>query len=194
MSRRIYIEEVKAINDALLRACAVAGLYLQAFSILEARLDGLLQQALRVDYLQALVVARNMPFMEKVRSVRSLLPVTVYGELAKKIDNRLKRFSALAEQRNIIAHSIFGPSDTGGFEVLVVKASGSLKLPVFNWSIDEMFDLIEGLEDEENALRGLADEFKTFTVIMDSGYLNSDVLPDGRTPLQGLLGIKPDTD
>ncbi|WFS02743.1 hypothetical protein [Rhizobium tumorigenes] len=184
----MYLDTVKAMDDEFLRACALAGLYLQAFSMLERRIDNLLQQALKADDLQSLVVARNMSFMDKVKSIRALLPVTVYGDLAKKIDGRLRGFGDLAERRNLIAHSVFGPSYKGGLEVLVIKANSSLKLPVLSWSISEMFDMIEGLEKEDDELGQLLDEFKQFAAL-DLSYLDTPTLPDGNSPLQKLLGL-----
>jgi hypothetical protein len=139
------------------RCYALVGAYMSTFALMESALETATNRILGLEGLKWVVLSRNMGFIEKVRTFRVLANMFyLLPEDRNRYDGVAKRLTKAGEERNIIAHCPFGPSDDGdGVVFLTVSASSKLDFPKTDWSIDDFdhaFGRLDSLGNELNQL------------------------------------------
>ncbi|MDR9772406.1 hypothetical protein RJJ65_07005 [Rhizobium hidalgonense] len=102
------------------RAFALVGRFMSHFALLEAGINTALGNVLELQSLQQVVVTRNMAFDEKIKTLRTLVRITILDPVeAKRFDALAIRARKLGETRNVVAHTPFRASPTSdGVEFL----------------------------------------------------------------------------
>lgn len=143
--------------DREIRAYALVGYYLNAWSVMETALNECISKALRLDDLQSVVVTKNIQFQGKVKVMRTLADLLFKNhDKQAQHDKTLLSMSKLSIDRNMVAHDMFLPAKEGdGVEFLVVKASAKLKLDNTIWSIRDVQDRVTHLMEVTTDLRDM---------------------------------------
>jgi hypothetical protein len=128
--------------DPMMRAHALVGFFLQAWALLETEINDAMAKALELDDTQSYIVSRNVQFTAKTHIIRSALPYTkIAAADQERYDSVLNDIQSYSHVRNMMAHDVFGPSQTSdGVKFLVVKAKGSLKFPAEDWPIQRFVE------------------------------------------------------
>lgn len=138
--------------DALppdMRAFALVGYYLSHWASMEFALEGAIGKSLQLGPLQQTIVARNLPFGNKIKVLRTLANIAMSDKSEiQKADKFLIGLATLSNDRNMPAHVAFGADETGdGVVFLVTKASGKLRIPEVKWSVSDFKSRAHNLLD-----------------------------------------------
>jgi hypothetical protein len=174
--------------DPNVRAWAMVGSFLQAWSYVEAQLNDLLGKALNLNSTQTFIVTSNLQFRDKIHIARTALnsSVSVSADERERLDKRLLAISDYSsKRRNMAAHHMFGPSkDKKGVTFLVVKAKGKLSLPDVTWSLKDLNVILETLAGFQTELREIQAKISNEALVR--ALMNP---PKPGNFLQGLTGL-----
>lgn len=150
-----------------LRAYALAGLYLQSFALMEGNLNATIGAALKLSSEQRFILTKNLQLRSKLMSLRTLVSVApLPPEKRAAYDKLLQRIGTISDDRNMVAHDVFGPDDQGdGIEFLVTKASGKLTFPDVRWSVQDTLDKSEELGAISEQLKKLKSDLSQSDLI-----------------------------
>lgn len=114
-----------------IRAYALVGFYLQAWGLMEAKVNAVIGSALELDYRQMVIVTKNLQFRSKQKIIRTLVDITPLKADQKARFNKLAiDIGTESDFRNMVAHDLFGPSNkSDGVHFMVAKASAKLSFP-----------------------------------------------------------------
>jgi hypothetical protein len=147
-----------------LRAIALVGRYLQLFSFMENEIDDAIGKFLKLENMQMYVLSPNVPFLNKMHILRTLLSISFLTDTRKKhYMSMLNEVMGQSTPRNVIAHSAFAESkETDGVIFLVTRAQGEVKFIETDWSIarftsefDKLYKLNDQIEEMKNAITNL---------------------------------------
>lgn len=140
------------------RAFALVGRYLFSFSALESKLEHVLTKSVGLSTLQSFIFAKNMQFRSKVAVLRSLINAAIVDATKQKqFDRWLLKIAGIAEDRRIVAHEVFTPSEkSDGVKFLVIKASGKLNVPDIDWSIATFSSKVAEMDKMEKQLEEIS--------------------------------------
>ncbi|MGR9055501.1 hypothetical protein ACU8NH_06235 [Rhizobium leguminosarum] len=139
------------------RAFTLVGAFMGFFALLEEGVNKALAEVLDVSNLPAAIIARNMPFDNKIKTLRTLVSLFIYDKgKAASFDELARRAKKCSEDRNIVAHTAFRASlKTDGVEFFALSANSTLKFPDIDWSIDTFLEHIDTINKIDNGLRTL---------------------------------------
>lgn len=143
--------------DPDMRAFALVGAFMGHFALLEQGIDTAVGEVVGIAGVKRVIIARNMSFDDKIKTLRTLVNFIVLDTaVAKNFDELAKRARACGEIRNIVAHTPFRRSEiSDGVQFFVVKASSKLDIPDMDWSVDEFLQQIDNINDIDNGLRSI---------------------------------------
>ncbi|PDT50467.1 hypothetical protein CO661_02290 [Sinorhizobium fredii] len=143
--------------DPDMRAFTLVGAFLGYFALLERGVDAALGEVLEVNSIRGAIVARNMSFDDKIKTLRTLVDRFVTDKTqAKNFDELAKRARNFGATRNVVAHTPFRRSSkSDGVEFFPLSASSTLEYPEMDWPIDEFLRQIDAITETDNALRSL---------------------------------------
>jgi hypothetical protein len=132
-------------------------MYLQAFALLENKLDGVIERALDLGMLQSNILAKNFDFRKKIVIARVLANLRQLDP--KLIKKSLGSLHEQANERNMVAHDYFTPSDDEkGVKFLTVAAKERLEYPDVTWTVKETEDKIHNFLRLIDSLDELAEK------------------------------------
>ncbi|MFK0273329.1 hypothetical protein ACIQUG_06625 [Ensifer sp. NPDC090286] len=143
--------------DPDVRAFTLVGAYLGYFALLEAGVNDAVSSVLEIKGLRAAIVARNMSFDDKLKTLRALVAEYIHDkEEARAFDDLAKRAKRCGESRNIIAHTPFRRSEqSDGVEFFATSANSTFKYIDMDWTIDEFLQQIDNINEIDNSLRSV---------------------------------------
>lgn len=153
-------------QQARIKSRQLVGQFMQLWSFLENTLDLAAGAALGLTNLQTVIVAVNIPFAAKIHITKTAVNSGgLPPDRAKYYDRHLNKLWKLNEDRTIIVHYTFAPTeDNAATRFMVAQAKGKLKFPEIIWSegdFKKRFRQIYALDDK---LQGLAGELKAIGV------------------------------
>ncbi|OWV85001.1 hypothetical protein [Rhizobium sp. R693] len=139
------------------RAFTLVGAYMGFFALLEEGVNKALAEVLEVTDLPAAIIARNMSFDDKIKTLRTLVNLFIYDkDKAASFDELARRAKKCTEDRNIVAHTAFRRSfKTDGVQFFALSANSKLKFPEIDWSVDVFLKHIDTINEFDNGLRTL---------------------------------------
>jgi hypothetical protein len=157
MTNQDYTELAPAI-----RAQALVGRFLQAWSAMEISLHETIGAALQIETTKLWILCANLRFRDKTNILRSLIDVSYFPDEEKqKAKTRLRKLAERSKHRNMIAHDPFEADPNGnGARFITVKAKGDYDTPLISWSIHRFDEEDRALEGYNGFLRGLEERFK----------------------------------
>lgn len=177
--------------DPEIRAFTLVGAFMGHFALLESGINAAIGDVLDIRGLKATIVTRNMGFNDKIFTLRTLVNTFLFDKkLAKAFDQAARQAKASSEWRNIIAHTAFRSSETtDGVEFFQIKASGELKFPDLDWSIDRFIEEIDVIDSTDRKLRAIEMQMpmqRIAEALMNSPGEGQATLPP---TLGGLFGL-----
>jgi hypothetical protein len=175
--------------DPTTRSYALVGHFLSSWAIMEHELDRVIQDGLDLTFLQMLIVTRNVQFGDKIHIAKTLVDVaSITPPQDKKIfQATLDKIKDFSIERNLAAHEMFGPPDSGeGVEFLKVGAKGKLKFPKIVWTSDATLDRCELCLQYKTTLADLRARIKGDAL---SAAIAAHPSPSGTPAPLGLLGL-----
>jgi hypothetical protein len=127
--------------DPETRAFAMVGQFLQTYAKMEEALHDAIGIALSIEPIKMKILAVNIEFSKKVQILRTLIDISesFTDEERKTAKSECKKMITFAENRNIVAHTYFGPDCSNkGVEFKTVKASGEFSADGKIW-LDDQF-------------------------------------------------------
>jgi len=180
-------DEARQFNDKLQECFALVGEFMWHFSVLESKLDKLLERMMGLETLNAVILTSNIPIAKKINlAVCGLEYQAVDQDASKKL---LRKFNSINDDRNIVAHCTFGPEDAGkGVKFYRTTANAKLKIEDIVWRKDEftkkfrdmdavykrlseLIDVVSPVKSQAKSLKWLGESFK-------GGILGLYDLPD----------------
>ena len=173
--------------DADTRAFALVGAYMGTFALLEQGIDTALGEVMGVAGLRRAIVARNMGFDDKIKTLRTLVDLFIHtGAEKKRFDELAKSARKCGETRNIVAHTPFRKSSkSDGVEFFPISATSKLTFPDMDWSVDEFLKQIDNIQAIDNGLRAI-DRQMSFQRVAEALMQTSEAGKPG--PMKGALG------
>ena len=141
-----------------MRCRALVGYYLQAWALMEWRLNEFISGALRLVSLEATIVTKNIQFRDKIHIAKTLVDLRLHDEpKCEAYTTMLNSLAGLSPDRNMVAHDMFGP-EGDGVRFYVSKAKGKLSFPNTVWTFDTFVQKTNELRDFNEELTRLLDE------------------------------------
>lgn len=139
------------------RAFTLVGAFMGFFALLEEGVNIAIAEVLEVKGIRAAIVARNMSFDDKIKTLRTLVNTFSRDKaLANEFDKVAKRAQKCGETRNVVAHTPFRRSPaSNGVEFFAVSASSTFKMPDMDWPIDEFLRQIDNISEIDERLRSI---------------------------------------
>jgi hypothetical protein len=139
------------------RAFALVGAFMGHFALLEEGVNNAVGDVLEIQGLRAAIVARNMSFDDKIKTLRTLVSEFVFdSKEAKAFDDLAKRARKCGETRNVVAHTPFRRSlQSDGVEFFPTSANSTFKFIDMDWPIDEFIRQIDVINEIDNGLRSI---------------------------------------
>ena len=139
------------------RAFTLVGAFMGFFALLEQGVDSAMTDVLEIKGLRGTIVARNMSFDDKIKTLRTLVDIFVSNETeAKKFDELARKAKKIGETRNIVAHTPFRRSSkSDGVQFFAYSATSTLKFLEMDWSVDEFLRQIDNINQTDNELRSI---------------------------------------
>lgn len=169
-----------------LRACALVGLFLQAWAHMEYQLNFTIGQIFRLDTLEKAMLCSNLQFYDKINVIKSVTNLE-FGEKHKtaiKFSKVLEKVRKSSADRNMMAHCQFGPDEKNtGTLWFVIRAKGKLMIPDVVWPEDKFYKKIDEIYawyDEIKELQEILSKVKLDKLIARSSSTNQ---------VRGLLGL-----
>jgi predicted O-linked N-acetylglucosamine transferase (SPINDLY family) len=168
------------------RAFTLVGAFMGFFALLEEGVNKALAEVLGVSNLPAAIIARNMSFDDKIKTLRTLVNLFIHDKnKADSFDELALRAKKCAEDRNIVAHTAFRRSfETDGVQFFALSANSKLKFPDIDWSIDVFLKHIDTINEIDNGLRSLENR-------MSLQSITEALMRSPKTPIAvaGLFGL-----
>jgi hypothetical protein len=179
------LEDIQALHPEL-RAFTLVGAFMAQFGLLESALSDALATMLKLEGLNMVIIMRNMQFSDKVRTFRTLVDMYIWPrEEKKKYDDLAKQMLSLADDRNMIAHTVFKPSQiSDGVDFLLVRAAKKLEFPDMDWPVAKFAQVIQNMENVQASLQGVKSQM-AFSAIAKA-LLERNPAPGG---LAGLFAL-----
>ncbi len=137
---------------------ALVGKFMFSFAVMESAINGAITRACSIGDLDAAIILANMETNRKLYILRSAVAVKA-SQWQKNADEVIKSAQRQLEVRNIVAHTVFGPTDDGKVKFLTVKAKSSLQYPDIKWSVQDfaaqykkMSKLADGFKEIEERM------------------------------------------
>ena len=153
--------------DPETRAFAMVGQFLQTYAKMEEALHDAIGTALSIDPIKMKILAVNIEFSKKIQILRTLIDISesFIDEERKIKKSKCKQMITFAENRNIVAHTYFGPDCTNkGVEFKTVKESGDFSMNGKVWLDDQFLRDIEQVVDFEKLLHEIEAKFQSTPV------------------------------
>ena len=131
------------------------GCYLYHWAFMEDDLNDAISASLDLDVFQSTIVSKNLQFRNKLKIFRTLVSLSfISHDDRAKFDKVAIRMGDYSNDRNMIAHDMFGPSEKcDGVHFFAIKASGTLKIPETDWPVKKFLDRIEDLKRASETLK-----------------------------------------
>ncbi|TAU53707.1 hypothetical protein ELI43_13320 [Rhizobium leguminosarum] len=168
------------------RAFTLVGAFMGYFALLEAGINSALGEVLEVKGIRGAIIARNMSFDDKIKTLRTLVDLFIFDKAqAKNFDDLARRARKFGEIRNVVAHTPFRRSPkSDGVEFFPLSAASTLKFPDMDWPIDEFLRQIDSINETDNGLRSI--ESKMSIQRIAQALIQS---PPPKGSLGGLFGL-----
>lgn len=139
------------------RAFTLVDAYMGHFALLEQGIDTALGEVIGLAGARRAIVARNMGFDDKIKTLRTLVDLFVLVDTEKKrFDDLAKSARKCGETRNIVAHTPFRRSSkSDGVEFFPISATSKLTFVDMDWSVDEFLKQIDNIQAIDNGLRAV---------------------------------------
>lgn len=139
----------------------LVGEFMNSWAFLEAGLNDIIKASLKLDGIQATIVTANIQVRDKIFICRTVIDMAHQPEAWREAANKtLLQVSRYADQRNVAAHTMFGPADDGdGVMFLRVKAKGKLSWPEERWPQRAFQEKIHDMAILREALANIAERF-----------------------------------
>jgi hypothetical protein len=112
------------------------GQYMFYWGALESEASRGVQTLLGLSGLSGVIATANITIRDKLFIIRTL--VALYTQVApseaKEADKFLITIADMAGERNVVAHTMFGPETDGGVRFFAIRAKGKLVIPDEVWS------------------------------------------------------------
>jgi hypothetical protein len=145
-------------------AFAMVGQFLQTYAKMEEALHDAIGAALSIEPTKMKILAVNIEFSKKIQILRTLIDISesfTDDEITDK-KSKCKKMITFAENRNIVAHTYFGPDSTNkGVEFKTVKASGEFSMDGKVWLDEQFLHEIAQAVDFEKLLREIETKFQS---------------------------------
>jgi hypothetical protein len=154
--------------------CALVGQFMLSFALMESAINNAFERALSLDEIDAAIVLANIDLSRKLYILRSAVSAKSVA-WQKKADKDIKEALDKLEVRNIVAHTVFGPTDDGRVRFLTVKARSKLQFPDVAWSLADFVS-------QSSTMRRLTlgfDAVKTNLTPALTGNILSDLVTHG---------------
>lgn len=114
----------------------LVGEFMFHFAMLENELDGLLQRMMGLETISAAILTANIDMSKKVNLAITGIPFQYLAGIdTKKRVKDLKKLLKINDDRNLVAHSFFGPPTSGdGVQFNRTTARINLKMDPIIWS------------------------------------------------------------
>ncbi|HEX5453923.1 MAG TPA: hypothetical protein VFX06_09035 [Stellaceae bacterium] len=93
------------------RCYALVGFFLQAWALLESQISRAIAKALVLNDLQESVLQKNTQFRDKINILKTLSSLSMPSD-ASRLCKLLDSIHDYSHVRNMMAHDLFGPSET----------------------------------------------------------------------------------
>ena len=147
---------------ASMRSCRLVGQFIQHWAGVESQLDNTMAAALGLTSLQAAIVAVNIPVANKIHITATAVELAGLDE--KKIKHykrHLNKLWDLNDDRNMLVHYMFGPSeDETATNFIVTQAKGKLKFPDIVWTSEDFAKRYKHMRALDQKLGELTKELK----------------------------------
>jgi hypothetical protein len=200
---RGFVMDFKSL-DPNVRTLALVGSFLQTWAFLENSINTALGEALGLNRLQTLIVARNVQFTAKIHILKTAVwhseKATLSDTKRTEYQKILTEIQGYSPVRNMMAHDLFMTSETtDGVEFSVIKAKGKLQFPDEIWSIEKFDTEKEKVLAWRQQVRALIEDLKGMTLnkllaealinpyVPTEGPFGLGVPSPGSLPFQGLL-------
>jgi hypothetical protein len=153
--------------DPETRAFAMVGQFLQAYAKMEETLHNAIGAALSIDPIKMKILAVNIEFSKKIQILRTLIDISesFTDDQRKTTKSECRKMITFAENRNIVAHTYFGPDKTNkGVEFKTVKASGDFSMTGKVWLDEQFRHEIAQVADFEKLLGDIETKFQSTPV------------------------------
>jgi len=131
-------KKVKLTGEDFNHACFLVGRFMYEWALLESAINGGVGKLLGMDAVEETIATNNMQFRNKANILKTVIDLRGGGDdWAKAAHKDIEKICDLSLDRNIVAHTIFGPTEDGKVRFLVVKASDKLKFPETVWSPED---------------------------------------------------------
>lgn len=144
------------------KAYSLVGQFMQAWSIMENSLNGVIGASLGLSSVQREIVCSNLQFRDKVHIARTATNLMLPKDPGERFDATLKKLPNLAGRtRNMIVHNMFDVSDDGqAVMFFLTKAKGNLEFPDVRWTETDFIGEYRALSDITKALDDLKEKFE----------------------------------
>jgi len=144
----------------LIDAQRLVGCFLWNYAALEMHLDTGIRRILRVEVLTMSMLSVHLTVQAKIQMLRcavALFSVETeqWAKDAKKLFNQI---DAIAKERNIIAHTVFGiTDDKEAVNFHRIKATGTLSMPETKWTPNDFSTAVMTMSSMMTELRALTE-------------------------------------
>ena len=131
--------DLDSFELASLVSYRLVGEFIWFWSIVEQNLDKAMGAALGLTNQQTLIVAVNVPFASKVHITKTAMnAVEMDKKKVKHYERHLRKLWDLNDDRKMIVHYLFGPTDDeGATYFMFIKARGKFEVPEIVWTYED---------------------------------------------------------
>jgi hypothetical protein len=176
---------------------ALVGRFMNTWAFLENTMNAGIAKILGMERIEGVIATVNMQVRSKVHIIKTLIDLRGSPKEWVAASNKtMNEISAMADLRNTVAHTAFGPHDSGeGVEFIVMKAKGKLVFPDTIWSREQFETHYSDMERLTEELKGLTAKLQATRIIakvagaLSSGQPQPPALQNALLPLlQGFPG------
>lgn len=150
------------------------GRFMCFWSTLEVELNNSISDLFGLEGIRERIITTNMSVREKINVIVTTLQEYCSQEKwYSDAKQTMARIGSLSEDRNIAAHHMFYPKDTGDAVVfLVVRARGKVKFPDIVWSINDFDRKCDEIEVAHRQLRSVVHAATRIITLADAALLS----------------------
>ena len=161
------------------RSLSLIGEFMLRWSVVEYELDGVIREIMRLDVEQSHFLSHSLSVARKIDLLQKLINSSFLEEDDKEQSKKIigKLYSS-ASDRNMVAHSMFFPSEDGlAIEFFRVKTiDKKLKMPMIKWDGKKFKTRLKQLDDlalDLGALRKKMGKLKSSLLasVLSAGHL-----------------------
>ena len=174
--------EALEFGKAHLKACTLVGQFMNSWALLESAMNTGIGELLGMGNIERIIATSNMQVRSKIHIFKTL--INLMGAPEDWVRGSIKTLNAIttkSDHRNMVAHTPFGPHESGGVEFLVIRAKGKLTFPDTIWSEDEFKGHFREIEELRNELEKIVDRLHQVRVVAKAydAMLKKEGAPEG---------------